>query len=188
MSESILINLARRSIEEVLQAERLIDIPSLISEHPTLADHYATFINLYREDQLQESYGSLHPHKSLIEDIVYNAKFAAFEDPNSSPLSTSAYLHSSVEVMILSELQELQFSSYKDILEQITPGVHGLTIVHAQRAGTLLPLHWKELNTNERFLDRALATLELDKSTLHPDMKLYTYSVQSACDGAILNS
>ena len=186
MSESILINLARKSIEEVLQAERLIDVTSHIEDHPELAKKYATFVNLYQDSVLQASYGSLHPHKSLIEDIIYNAKFAAFEDATMAPLTTSKYLHCEIEVSILSELQELSFETLEDLLSQIEMGVHGLTIVVNNRAATLMPYYWKEHSSKEDFLNKLLSEFNWKAETISPELKVYIYSVQSARDKAIL--
>ncbi len=185
MSESILVSLARQSIEEVLEAKRIIDVKAMIQKHSTLGNSYATFVNLYIDNEIQGSYGSLHPHKTLIEDIIYNAKFAAFEDPNTHPLSTSQYLHASVEVSILSELKEIVYSDYNHLVSQIEIGVHGLSISDGQRAGTLMPYHWKKCPDKVSFVNKLLSLLEIEG--IDSTMKFYKYTVQSARDTPILS-
>ena len=44
----------------------------------------------------------LNDHKPLLEDIIRNAKIAAFQDNRFSPLVTSEYLRTSVELILFS--------------------------------------------------------------------------------------
>ena len=100
MSRSILLQLARDSIQEVFQAQRTIDKTELLAEHPLLNEKIATKVNIYLNDELRGSFGSKEATKSLLEDIVYNAKMSAFEDKNFSPLTTSEYLSCEIELLL----------------------------------------------------------------------------------------
>lgn len=102
MARSVLIQLARDSIQEVIQAQRTIDRESLISEHPLLAHTIATTVNLYLDGKLRGSSSSESPQRSLLEDIVYNAKVAAFQS-KSGAVSTAEYLACEVEVILHTE-------------------------------------------------------------------------------------
>jgi len=100
MSRSVLLQLARDSIAEVLEAQRTINKKSLIQEHPLLAQKIATRVNLYIDNELRGSAFSTNPERTLIEDIVMNAKKSAFEDTNFSPITTSEYLSCEIELLL----------------------------------------------------------------------------------------
>ena len=100
MSRSVLLQLARDSIAEVLQAQRTINKSALIEEHPLLNQKIATKVNLYIDNELRGSAYSEDANLSLIEDIIKNAKVSAFEDKNFSPISTSEYLHCEIELVL----------------------------------------------------------------------------------------
>ena len=97
---SVLLQLVRDSIHEVFEAKRGIDKKALITEHPLLNEKIATSVNIYLDDELRGSHSSNTPSKSLLEDIIYNAKKSAFEDKNFTPLSTSEYLSCEIELKL----------------------------------------------------------------------------------------
>ena len=100
MSRSVLLQLARDSIAEVLEAQRTIDKNILIKEHPLLEQKIATKVNIYLGNELRGSAHSNEAHLSLIEDIILNAKRCAFEDTNFTPISTSEYLNCTIELLL----------------------------------------------------------------------------------------
>ena len=100
MSRSVLLQLARSSIEEVLEAQRTIDKKALLLKHPLLNEKIATKINLYFENELRGSAHSEVAVLSLLEDIIKNAKLSAFEDKNFSPITTSEYLSCEIELLL----------------------------------------------------------------------------------------
>ncbi len=100
MSRSVLLQLARDSIAEVLEAQRTIDKKALLEEHPLLGEKIATTVNIYIENELRGSSKTTSAVDSLIDDIVRNAKRSAFEDRNFSPISTSEYLSCEVELLL----------------------------------------------------------------------------------------
>lgn len=102
MSQSVLLTIARRSIEEVLQTENIIDRTQLLEQYPILGEKMATQINLYLGDELRGSAKSETPLRPLLDDIIHNAKIAAFQDENFAPLITSEYLRTSVELILFS--------------------------------------------------------------------------------------
>lgn len=100
MSRSVLLQLARDSIQEVLEAQRTIDKETLLSEHPLLNEKIATRVNLYLESELRGSSYSEEANLSLLEDIIKNAKMSAFQDKNFPPISTSEYLSCEIELLL----------------------------------------------------------------------------------------
>lgn len=100
MSRSVLLQLARDSIAEVLEMQRTINKKSLIQEHPLLEQKIATKINLYIDNELRGSAYSENPQLSLVDDIIINAKKSAFEDDNFPPITTSEYLNCEIELLL----------------------------------------------------------------------------------------
>ena len=99
-SRSILLQLARDSIQEVFEAKRTIQKSSLLEKYPLLNDKITTTINIYFDNKLRGSASSTKPELSLLEDIILNAKRCAFQDSNFTPLTTSEYLHSEIEIIL----------------------------------------------------------------------------------------
>ena len=100
MSRSVLLQLARDSIQEVLEANRTIDKQTLLNQYPLLNEKIATTVNLYIDSKLRGSSKTKTPSFSLLEDIIRNAKISAFEDKNFTPISTSEYLNCEVELVL----------------------------------------------------------------------------------------
>lgn len=100
MSRSVLLQLARDSIQEVLEAKRTIDKQTLLREHPLLNEKIATTVNIYLDSKLRGSSASANASFSLLEDIIRNAKLSAFEDKNFTPITTSQYLHCEIELLL----------------------------------------------------------------------------------------
>ena len=100
MSRSVLLQLARDSIAEVLQAQRTIDKNTLLEQYPLLNERIPTTINLYIEDELRGSSQTIDNSETLLASIVKNAKRSAFEDRNFQPISTSEYLDCEVEILL----------------------------------------------------------------------------------------
>ena len=100
MSRSVLLQLARDSIQEVLQAEITINRESLTKEHPLLNEPIATTVNIYIKDKLRGTASSDDSGASLIDTIILNAKKSAFQDKNFTPLSTSEYLECEIELLL----------------------------------------------------------------------------------------
>ncbi|MCD6190053.1 MAG: AMMECR1 domain-containing protein [Sulfurimonas sp.] len=97
---SVLLQLARDSIAEVLEAKNTIDKAALIKEHPLLKQSVEATVNLYIDTELRGSSKSSNVAYSLLQEIIINAKRAAFEDVNFSPITTSEYLYCEIEVIL----------------------------------------------------------------------------------------
>lgn len=99
MSRSVLLQLSRDSIQEVLQAQNSIDKKALLNKHPLLQQNVKTTVNIYLNNELRGSYESENT-LALADAIIIAAKKAAFEDAQFSPLTTSEYLHCEIELIL----------------------------------------------------------------------------------------
>jgi len=100
MSRSVLLQLARDSIAEVLEAQRTIDKIALTNEYPLLNEKIPTIVNIYIDDELRGSSKTTDNSESLLEAIIKNAKRCAFEDKSFNPISTSEYLSCEIEILL----------------------------------------------------------------------------------------
>ena len=111
MSQSVLLTIARASIEEVLQGQNTINRSELLEQYPILHEPMATQVTLFLGDKVRGKSKTLAAERSLLEDIIYNAKTAAFQDESFDPLVTSEYLHSTIQLTIYSPEGELSHQS-----------------------------------------------------------------------------
>ncbi len=174
MSHSLLLEVARQSIEEVLEAMRIIDTEALKRTHPILETPMSTAVTLLLGSQIRAHYCSLHPQKPLLDDLIYNAKIAAFETPSTPPLSTSEYLHVSVKVHLLGALEPIEAAS-----------IHApcsLLMRYGGQEAYVFEESWQARLPSEILSD--LRTL-LKCSDASPS-ELFTFSLQSATDLPII--
>ncbi len=111
MSQSVLLTIARASIEEVLQAETSIDRPQLLKEYPILSQPMECEVTLYLDNKVRGNSRSATTEGSLLEEIIRNAKIAAFQDENFDPLVTSEYLHTTIKLTLFTADGELSHQS-----------------------------------------------------------------------------
>ena len=98
MAESVLCQLARTSILEVLQMQKLLDKAKILENYPLLKESLPTTIELFIEDELHGSF--FEENLPLYDAVSIGAKKAAFEDSATPPLTTREYLHISVKITL----------------------------------------------------------------------------------------
>lgn len=186
MVPSVLLKLARESIEEVLEARNTIDRDALLTQYPDLAEKRATFVTLTIGGDLRGCIGTLVAHRSLLEDVVHNAKAAAFQDPRFSPLTTSEYLHAAVEVSLLTPPEPLEYRDTPDLKAKIRPGTDGVILSLGGYQATFLPQVWEQLPEFEQFFAHLglKAGIGSDALSRHPE--IFTYQVEKVKDEAII--
>jgi AMMECR1 domain-containing protein len=111
MSKSVLLTIVRASIEEVLQGQSSIKRSELLEQYPILSAPMATQVILYLGNKIRGVAKTQNVERSLLEDIIYNAKIAAFQDEAFDPLVTSEYLHATIQLTIYSPDGELSHQS-----------------------------------------------------------------------------
>ncbi len=185
MSQSLLLEVARQSIVEVLEASRSIDVPHLKEEYPLLNEKMATAVTLYLGEEIRAHYCSLYPKKSLLDDLIYTAKIAAFESHHHAPITTSEYLHVSIQVSILTPLKTIVYNSLNDLISQITPQEDGIIMSYQNRESYLFPNAWTPQESTLSVLRQLSDTLHIHHS-LEQEPEISLFQVQNAKDRAIL--
>ncbi len=179
MLDRILLRIAKSAILSEFDSSYGIDREALIREYPWLANYGAAFVTLNKNSSLRGCIGSIIAHQPLIDDIIQNARSAAFSDPRFNPLRPEELDEDlTLEVSVLSEPEKIEYSDYEDLKKKIVPKKDGLILRYGQYQGTFLPQVWDELPTVEQFLEHLSYKAGANPTiyTLHPD--LYRYRVE----------
>ncbi|HEY3144443.1 MAG TPA: AmmeMemoRadiSam system protein B [Acidimicrobiales bacterium] len=146
-----LIDLARRAIEHELRQSEPYPLDD--SEVPDqLRSPGASFVTLQQGTKLLGCIGSLDRRRALWRDVARNARGAAFEDPRFSPLTEAELQDLSVEVSVLSPLEEVPAESLDTVAEALRPGIDGVLIAAGGKRATFLPDVWEKIPDAGDFL------------------------------------
>ncbi len=143
----------------------------------------AVFVTLTQQgadgqSELRGCIGSLEAHRKLIDDLLANARAAAFQDPRFPPLSRDELARTRVEVSILSPAQPLRFSSEADARAQLRPGIDGVILQHDWHRATFLPQVWEQLPEPRQFLANLKRKAGLAADFWANDLRLSRYQVE----------
>lgn len=166
--KALLLKLAEETIRSDLDGQ---PVPTLQTSDPLLTQPGCCFVTLHRRGQLRGCIGSLEPVRPLVEDVVHNARAAAFHDPRFPPLTGVEWADTDLDISVLGNREPLQPGDRAQLLAQIRPGRDGLVIEGpgGQRA-TFLPAVWTQLPDPEDFLQhlklKAGLPVDLDEHLL----------------------
>ncbi len=130
----------------------------------------ACFVTLTRHGALRGCIGSLTAQRPLYEDVIMNARAAAFHDPRFPPLSPDELPHITIELSVLTPPQPVAF----DPRHPETLRGKGVVLSKNGRSATFLPSVWEQLPTPEEFLSQLCI-----KAGLPPDEWRRGVSIQS---------
>lgn len=180
MSRSILLDLARESIEEVLQAANSIDRNSMLERFPVLKEPIATFVTLRIDKKIRGSSGTLFAERPLIDDLLINAKAAAFEDPLFTPMTISEYLRASIEVSLLTIPTAVEYGHIHELASKLRPGIDGLFLASKVHQRIFLPNRWEKREDVEASLLRLEGEAGLTEEGRPPTV--YLFQAETALD------
>ena len=148
-----LLRLARASIGAALESNPEADIPNDL----WLRIERATFVTLKKGGDLRGCIGSLEARRPLGEDVITNARAAAFQDPRFAPLARQEFDAQGsesidIEVSLLSTPKRILFEDHDDLIRQLRPGTDGIILECEGRSATFLPQVWEGLPDAEQFL------------------------------------
>ena len=178
-----LLKLARLAILEEFEGKKLIDKDEWIKKYPYLAENRACFVTLKLKDKprgsnLRGCIGSILPHRPLIDDVIENAKSAAFNDPRFTPLTKDEFDKIKIEVSILTIPQKVEYEDVDDLRRKIRPGVDGVILSLANHQATFLPSVWEELPMFELFFAHLCMKAGLPGNCLEYHPVIYVYQAE----------
>ena len=186
MSKPLLLQLSRDSIAEVFEATMMVKREELLKDYPVLNEPLSCFVSLYLKKKLRGSFGTVKPSKSLLEEIVFNAKSAAFQDSRFSPLTVSDYINCEIELSLLTPIQEMKYTDINSLNLHVE-NEDGLYICLGDKEATLLPQHRAQYGDfNEQIMqllkDANISMIDMSK---HP--QIFKFQVEKQSDGPIVS-
>jgi uncharacterized protein len=183
--QDILLKLARAAIEEQFGKPFSLSKEILMEQFPELSEKRATFVTINIDgDSLRGCIGSLLPHATLYDDVIYNAKAAAFSDNRFFPLREGEYPYCSIEISILTLPEELPYSDAEDLKSKIRPGVDGVILQLREYTATFLPQVWEEFPSFDQFFGHLGVKAGLRTFALNEHPAIFTYQAERFADTA----
>jgi uncharacterized protein len=143
----VLLSLARAALTESLGGA-----PVKVPDLPWLKAPGACFVTLTREGALRGCVGSLAAIRPLGEDVIHNARGAAFDDPRFPALAAAELKGTRIEVTVLSSLEKLDVQTEEEAIAMLRPGVDGVHLSWGMRRAVFIPQMWEKLPDPKRFL------------------------------------
>jgi AmmeMemoRadiSam system protein A len=173
---NILHKIVYNSIDEVYSSP-MIDKEALIRQYPILQEKQATFVTLNKNGNLRGCIGSLIANKSLIDDIISNAKSAAFRDTRFDIVTKDELDDIDIEISILSHPQRLVYDNIDDLKSKIRPYIDGVILQLDSNQSTFLPQVWESLPVFESFFAHLCQKAGCTQDCLNKNPIIYTYQV-----------
>lgn len=170
-----LLRVVRQAIAEELNGKKSVDIDSLYGIYPELKELGASFVTLNINKRLRGCIGSLVAHRPLLEDLVLNAKSAAFKDPRFNPLTIEEFANVDVEISVLTPATKLMYKGLNDLREKINVGVDGVILKYGDSQATFLPQVWEQLTTFDQFFSSLCNKAGLSPDIMYKNPEIYIY-------------
>jgi len=147
--QKLALELARYTITRRLKKEE-IKLPEF---EGIFAENGAAFVTLHTKENhaLRGCIGTIIAHRPLGIDIAEHAIDAAFKDPRFNPVSLAELDKIEIEISVLSEPKELEYSGYEEMLEKIIIGKDGVVIKYNGYSATFLPTVWEQIPDIDMF-------------------------------------
>jgi len=180
--DTVLLGIAKSTILAQFDKSYCIDRESLLEKYPFLNEDAACFVTLKNKQQLRGCIGSVEAHRKLLDDLIYNAKSAAFNDPRFHPLKSDEFPNLTVEVSVLSEPEIVKYDDFDDLLSKLEVNVDGVILKHDVYQGTFLPQVWEQLPSPKDFLEHLSVKAGANPSIYKKHPTIYKYKVESIED------
>lgn len=144
-----------------------------------LLEHRCCFVTLRINSSLRGCMGSIQANEALIDNVISNAYNAAFNDPRFSPLQADELTELSIHISVLSPSQPLRFSSERELLPQLRPGIDGLVLRENNHCATFLPSVWDQLPEPDDFLGHLKKKAGLSEHYWSNTLSIERYTVES---------
>jgi len=178
MQNDLIKEIAYNAIKSSFSGKKLIDNEKILKDYPEFNMPKATFVTLKKNGKLRGCIGSLVAHQAFFDDLVKNAKSAAFNDPRFPPLTEEELEKIDLEVSILTEPKLVEYSNIDDLKNKIKIGEDGIILKLGVYQATFLPQVWDELNSFELFFAHLCAKARLQTNCLSKHPIIYKYQVQ----------
>ena len=166
-----LLKIARDTIIHHVKNEAYHLVPT---KEETLNIHSGCFVTITQNGHLRGCIGNFQAQQPLYQEVATMAIAAASQDPRFQPMSPDELDSFSLEITILSPLEQI------DDTNQIEVGVHGIYIIKGFNRGVLLPQVATEYGWDKKtFLQQTCIKAGLpENSWQQPEAEIYIFSGQ----------
>lgn len=175
-----LLDAARHSIRQALDDNCLAF--SHQNTDPVLRATRATFVTLKRHRVLRGCVGNLEARQPLLEDVIQNARQAAFHDPRFPPLAAAELQDLHIEVSVLSSSEPLAVRNRAELLGDLRPGEDGVIVQEGARRATFLPAVWATLPDADEFYVELMRKAGLGAAHWSATLRFFRYHTESFSD------
>ena len=175
--KNVLLQIARDAIQSKFDGH-YIDKEDLLERYPELGEKGAVFVTLTEDDNLRGCIGSIVAHTTLLEDVIHNAKSAAFDDPRFMSLSESEMKKIKLEVSLLTPPEKVDYADTEDLKKKITQDKDGVILKLNGYQATFLPQVWEDLVDFELFFAHLCQKAGLGPNCLSEHPEIYSYQVE----------
>ncbi|MDX9743264.1 MAG: AmmeMemoRadiSam system protein A [Arcobacteraceae bacterium] len=176
--DELIKQIAWQAIQSSLGVTNSFSKYEAVKLYPEFVLPRATFITLKIDGQLRGCIGSLIAHRELFDDLVTNAKKAAFEDPRFRPVSVDELPNISLEVSILTPPTLVEYQNIEDLKSKITIGVDGVILKQGENQATFLPQVWEDIKDFDTFFIHLCKKARLDGNCLDNHPQIYKYQAK----------
>ncbi|MGH8280470.1 MAG: AmmeMemoRadiSam system protein A [Gammaproteobacteria bacterium] len=146
---------------------------------PVLDEPRASFVTLRCRGELCGCIGTLEIERPLLQDVMHNARAAAFHDPRFPPLDGAALDHLEIEISVLSAIRPLVVGDRTALLRALRPGTDGVVLEEAGQRATFLPSVWSTLPEPAAFMDALLEKAGLPAGHWSARLRIFHYQTDS---------
>lgn len=148
----VLLEIARRSVHTAVVGDGAYEV-DLVTVSVALRTNRASFVTIKQRRTLRGCIGTLEAYQALAADVAANAYRAATADFRFLPVDEAELGELSLEVSVLSDIEDLEVGSLEELLDRLRPGIDGLVLTEGERKATFLPAVWEQLPEPEEFVD-----------------------------------
>lgn len=177
MNNELLLSLAKDVIKQEFDETIKIERTKLLEQYPFLNEKMATFVTLTKDGKLRGCIGSLNAHTTLLEDILTNAKSAAFSDLRFDRLKEEELSDIRIELSLLTKPLLCEYKNIDELKTKIEPFKHGVILILDNKRATFLPQVWEQLNSFDSFFNNLCLKAGYENSCLNKKPIIYLYEV-----------
>ncbi len=176
--QKILLQVARQAISEKLTGEKLIDKEKLVEQYPELSEPGAVFVTLNKDGQLRGCIGSIEAHRPLLDDVVHNARSAAFYDSRFFPVEPDEMKDISIEISLLTKPEKVNYNTVGELKKILVPGKDGIILSKGFRKAVFLPQVWEKLPDFDMFFYHLCKKAGLNGDCINDFPEIYRFRVE----------
>ncbi len=150
-NKTFLLNLSRQTLYWYLK-DGSLPKPEKSTLDSYLLKNQTCFVTLDKKGLGLRGCMGFGQKSTLYENVIDRTIAAATKDPRFNKVTYNELKDIKLEISVLTEAKPLHFSSSKDLLAKLRPGIDGVILYTQFGASTYLPQVWDHFKTKEEFL------------------------------------